>query len=356
MKIGGIFLLSRMKYRLKKWFFKTICLRISIEDILPDLFQWLNSNSLSTFTYNKVINHKVGFSQNQLIGNKYKYTVIVQGPVHHSKYLTLNVLNDFLSSYEESQVILSTWQDEDTLYIESHLVAFLATKRLRIIKSNKPSNPGISNINLQIYSVKNAFESLKDQKTQYVLKVRSDQRFLYPNICTSLEEYFNRYSNESSLHKILITSLNTFVYRNFGASDFLQFGLFQDIKDFWGLDLDSRQEKDLKYPKPKNMKEESENAVCEIFLTRNYLARVGYSFEDNLLGSLKTFMEVFIIVDPRQIGLIWTKYSFAASERDLLPENSPFLELTQDRWLQLRNNGLEKFNCPEVQEIPNRSY
>jgi len=345
-----------MKYRVKRLFFKIICLRISIEDILPDLFQWLNSYSSSTFTYKRVVNHKDGFSQSQLIGNKYKYTVIVQGPIYHSKYLTLNVLNDFLSSDEESQIILSTWQEEDSLYIETHLMAFIATERLRIIKSNKPFYYGISNINLQISSVKNAFEFLGDEQTQYVLKVRSDQRFLNPNVCTSLEGYFNRYSNEPSLHKILITSLNTLVYRNFGASDFLQFGLFQDVKEFWGLDLDVRQESDLKYTQPKNMKEESENSICEIFLTRNYLAKIGYLFEDNLLGSLKAFADIFIIVDPDQIGLIWTKYSFAASERDFLPETSPFLELTQNRWLQLSSNGLERFNHPEVQETPNRSF
>lgn len=349
-------MLSRMKYRVKKLFFKIICLRISIEDILPDLFQWLNSHSSSTFTYNRVVNHKDGFIQKQLVGNEYKYTVIVQGPIHHSKYLTLNVLNDFLSSHEESQIILSTWQEENTLYIETHLMAFIATKRLRIIKSSKPAYSGISNINLQISSVKNAFEFLGDEQTQYVLKVRSDQRFLNPNVCTTLEEYFNRYSDETSLHKILITSLNTFVYRNFGASDFLQFGLFQDIKDFWGLELDSRRESDLKYPKPKNMKEESENSVCEVFLTRNYLAKIGYLFEDNLLGSLKAFADVFIVVDADQIGLIWTKYGFVANGRGFLPENSPFLELTQNRWLQLTSNGLEGFNHPEVQGIPNRSF
>jgi hypothetical protein len=104
------------------------------------------------------------------------------------------------------------------------------------------------------------------------------------------------------------------------------------------------------------MKEESENSLCEIFLTRNYLASVGYLFEDSLPGSLKALADIFIIVDPSQIGLIWTKYGFEAGIRDSLPENSPFLELTQNRWLQLKNNGLERFNHPEVQEIPNRSY
>ncbi len=343
-----------IRYSIKKLVCETMFKVFSLEDVLPLFFAELNSQSGDTFIYRKVkdMTMNLGFSRTPIMN--YIFTVIVQGPVIANKNLTLNVLFDFLKSQEPSQVVLSTWVGEDTSEIERRLIVYIESGRLSIIKANKPAAPGISNINLQIMSVRNAFDFLKGRSTKYALKVRSDQRYTLSNPCSNLEDFFVRYSKQSQFRRILITSQNTFIYRNFGASDFLQFGEFVDVEDFWNVDLDLRESANLSYPFPRNMKEESRNGVCEIYLTRKYLDRVNYTFEDSLRGSLKAFTDLFILVDPGQIGLVWTKYSFDNSERDYLPENSPFLELTQERWLSLRENGLESFDLPERQEIENR--
>lgn len=328
--------------------------KISVEDILPQLFAWLNTQSKSTYVYKEIRNQHKYLYENATIQTEYRYSIIVQGPVHNEKELTLNVLLDFLTSTEASQVILSTWSSEDTTNIEKKLAPYLSTQKLRVIKSPKPKNNGISNINLQICSMKKGFATLDFEETKFVLKVRSDQRFIESDICTKLEQAFNHYREGDSTSQILIVSRNTFIYRNYGASDFLQFGYFKAIYTYWDVAYDNRIQDDLRYPQPKNMLEESANSVCEIYLTRNYLNQIGFKIDDTLSNSLKAYAEVFIVVDACRIGLVWTKYSFDADPRKFLPEDSPFLELTQKRWLHLREHGLNTFNNPKIQSVFNR--
>jgi hypothetical protein len=345
---------SNIKYSVKRWVFRALFYFVSIEDVLPLIFRDLNSQSAHTFIYHKMKDQSDEINFTQPSTDDFKFTVIVQGPVIIDKNLTLNVLIDFLKSREPSRIILSTWIDESTRDIELKLTSFIKSGRLRIVKSIKPSVPGISNINLQIMSVRNALAALEGSATKYLLKVRSDQRYSIKDPCSNLEGYFLRYSQGSKFRKIIVTSQNTFVYRNFGASDFLQFGNYDDVKIFWSSDLDLRDLTNLSFPNPKNMREESKNSVCEIYLTRNYLTKIGYEYEDSLRGSLKVFADVFILLDSVQIGLVWTKYDFAYNERSFLQENSPFLELTHERWLSLSDAGLESLARPEIQEIQHR--
>lgn len=342
------------KHSAKKRIFEAILSLWAIEEMLPIFFRKLSFESNDTYIYHRVIDQSKEIRFFEPSNREYSFTVIVQGPIVEAKNLTLNVLFDFLRSQESSRVILSTWEDEETRNIEYKLKSFIDSGRLRILKSKKPETPGISNINLQIASVKSAFHAMREDKTKYALKVRSDQRYIIENPCSNMENYFLKFTGDTKVNKIIITSQNTFVYRNFGASDFIQFGNFDDIKNYWGCDFDYRNLSDLRFPSPKNMKQESENSICEIYLTRNYLNRIGYKFDDSLEGSLKVFSEVFIILDPIQIGLVWTKYSFGYAERNSLAENSPFLELTHRRWNMLHESGGEEFVQIEGQEISNR--
>ena len=75
--------------------------------------------------------------------------IVIQGPIRHEKDFTLETVKLYGKHYPAATVILSTWEDENISAFES-----LGSEKFKVIRNKKPSNPGGSNINMQIVSTK----------------------------------------------------------------------------------------------------------------------------------------------------------------------------------------------------------
>jgi len=261
----------------------------------------------------------------------YKIGVVVQGPIIKDNEFTLNTLKIYKQHFKNSIILLSTWMDVETEYIKN-----IKDLGIIVILNNKPNNPGIQNINLQIVSTFNGIKKLKEMGVHYILKTRTDQRIYAPNVESYLVGILEAFppSNNYKLEKRIIgLSLNTFKYRLYGVSDMFIFGTIQDMMVYWGCRLDKRKSQ-TEYSNI-NVYEESKRRLCEVYLSTNFLNEIGYKIHWSLSDSFKVFSEIFCIIDKESVDLFWSKYSnseFRYLKYDGIRTNN---ELVFRDWLRL---------------------
>lgn len=165
-------------------------------------------------------------------------TIVVQGPVGKS---TLSTLASCHNNLPKATTILSTWEGENTKDLKFDKIIF-----------NK--DPGFSfneycyidNRNRQIESTKNGVLAVE---TPYCLKIRSDIDLVSKNFLNFWEEEpLNREEKFSFLKKKVIfssiftrwkTDLET-IGCPFHFSDWVHFGLTEDILKMWDIPLDKK--------------------------------------------------------------------------------------------------------------------
>lgn len=98
-------------------------------------------------------------------------TIIIQGKLENDSY------DFFVKKYDNCQVIISTWSGTNIDFSN-------IPKNFKVILSPLPTESGDQNINYQIVSTLNALEIVK---TKYVIKMRGDEYWSYPeNIYQSI--------------------------------------------------------------------------------------------------------------------------------------------------------------------------
>ena len=99
-------------------------------------------------------------------------TIIIQGKLEKESY------DYYIKKYDNCKVIISTWVD--TRIDFSNL-----PKNFKVILSPLPYESGDQNLNYQIVSTLNALEMVR---TKYVIKMRGDEYWTYPeNIYQSIK-------------------------------------------------------------------------------------------------------------------------------------------------------------------------
>ena len=99
-------------------------------------------------------------------------TIIIQGKLEKESY------DFYIKKYDNCKVIISTWAGTNIDFSN-------IPKNFKIIISPLPSESGDQNLNYQIVSTLNALEMVR---TKYVIKVRGDEYWSYPeNIYQSIK-------------------------------------------------------------------------------------------------------------------------------------------------------------------------
>ena len=254
--------------------------------------------------------------------------IIVQGPIMHKGKFTYRTIKFYLENYSQAKVYLSTWDDERTEAFNE----FKNNPNFCIVKKAKPVNPGPSNINLQIKSTQNALELIPNLENQYVAKTRTDQAFLKPEIFTDLLSILKKYEQIEDDSRIIISSLDTFVFRLYGASDMFQFGKLTNIINYWDVKLDERHENSV-LTKNLTLREFSNLSLVEVYITKNYLKKINYEIKDSLVDWISVLCSKFIVFDPSQLDQIWFKYKMDNDrwKNNQLPNS--FLEFKNIDWM-----------------------
>lgn len=264
---------------------------------------------------------------------KYRTAIILQGPISSEGNFTLKLIKFYLNNYDNLQVILSTWNDQDTSRF-SELKEF---GNFHLLKSEYPAYKGISNINLQIVSAQAGLQLAKSLSVERAIKSRTDQGFLNQFALVEIEHYFQRFRNQDK-PTILALDRNTFLFRLYGVSDMFQYSDLESLIAFWSIKLDSRVLEEVLSPKPGNILEYASRNTGETYLVTSYLNSLGESTEFTFERHSQLLRGYFLILDSFPLGYIWNKY-----QKDERPWNKPdtFLEFREVKfidWLNLNEN------------------
>ena len=156
-----------------------------------------------------------------------KTCVIVQGPLAPDNY-TLETLKLYTALFPGAAIVLSTWNDEDPEALDA-----ARALGVEVIANEKPSNPGIANINFQIRSSQAGVAWAHRAGFGYCLKTRTDYRIYDKRallfLFDLLESFPLRNGHADEWGRLAFLSDNTQKYRVYSATDFMVFGMTHDM-------------------------------------------------------------------------------------------------------------------------------
>lgn len=146
-----------------------------------------------------------------------------QKVLNQRKYKPDEIYIRMIEYYSQfKNVYWSTWEDEPEKNLNN-----IENSNIQLILNSHPSFPGTMNVNRQIKSTYSGLlEIKKNQKIDYVLKIRSDM------IITNLEILLDRLVNKKS-DKIGVLFFHLLGH-NF-PTDFVHFGKIDKMIDYWNL-------------------------------------------------------------------------------------------------------------------------
>ena len=262
------------------------------------------------------------------------------------------ILNHYKFVNKKTQIFVSTWKDERA---QNFAEIFKDETNIKFVLNDLPTNPGPSNINLQIASTRGGLNSILSEGYTYVVKTRTDQCMFNPRAVENLLALYEHH-NKGSGNKIVVNALNTFLFRLYGASDMLQFGNIEDLVKYWDAPQDPRTavEESILKSAP-TLRNYAKHNVGETYLGIHYLRSLGLQPNFSLKQSLDNISHNFIVADNDVTNTLWHKYSRQINRWPSRGELIPFQQIDYSTWLAL-NSGKLSFNEYEYlldQEISN---
>ncbi len=250
---------------------------------------------------------------NDLLIDNSEITVVVQGPVHREtqavkpEITTKMCVESIRSVLPGAFIILSTWKNANTKNIDYDLIIENEDPGQNII-TQPEFDDRVANDNRQI---KSTLEGLKQVKTKYALKIRSDNFLTHAHF----KELFNMFPKRCSENKLLekrVVICNTVCRElqkggkvSFHVCDFFYFGLTIDLLKIWDIPY---------FPavRATNLKKWQFKMSTEQYLWLSFIKKYDDSiFMSHLLDSSKDtinksrsiIVNNLIIAEPKLIGL-----------------------------------------------------
>ncbi len=277
--------------------------------------------------------------------------IVIQGPLLLENDFTLETVKLYKKIFPLAKIILSTWNGED----ENTLVSIEKTGAT-IVRSPKPGYRGPFNINMQLVSSYAGILKARDMKAEYVLKTRTDQRLNAPNsleFMLSLIETFPYTTPFNKQKKRLVASgLATLKYRPYGITDMNIFGHIDDMLVYWGAPLDERPQGTGKVTP--TIRDFAKARICEIYLTTEFMKKLGRPILWTIRDSWDFFANHFIIADKESLDLYWRKYEHYIENRFTFYDHiRTDQDLTFREWLNMYTH--RDRNVPEeILDLPFR--
>ena len=311
------------------------------------IFESVNLESIETYSYKTHVpnltksaffNCTTNLGDSAIIREP-STTIVMQGPINRRSNFTLRTVIHYLNTYPNTNLVLSTWENEDVSVFTEVLQNPLLESRFSLVQSQSPGHSGIGNINMQIVSTQAGIRHATEDPTKYLLKTRTDQCMFSKLSLQYMESLVEMYPSRDGGSRIVSSSQATFLLRPYGLSDMITFGEFENVSNYWDVDLDERKIADLPFLEAKTLRNEAINGVCEIYLTKRYLESKGIEIDNTLLQSLEAYRDHFLIADNEILDLVWDKYSFRKDKYSLLNRPIRHQELSHFIWRDLQSNS-----------------
>ncbi|EGR0892115.1 WavE lipopolysaccharide synthesis family protein [Vibrio cholerae] len=165
-------------------------------------------------------------------------TFVIQGPITPS--ITSTSVRRLRSIFPGCQIIVSTWEGENTQDIDADLIIYNKDPGSTIFVYSKRNDAIPVNINRQIVST---VSGLRHVKTKFAAKLRADNILNKRRVLEIFEQFPLRKEGYAVLNNRLVCS-NYFAKEferglsvPFFFSDFFQFGEVEDLLKVWDCDL-----------------------------------------------------------------------------------------------------------------------
>tara|TARA_R110000751_G_scaffold263489_1_gene362745 strand:+ start:1067 stop:3193 length:2127 start_codon:yes stop_codon:yes gene_type:complete len=172
---------------------------------------------------------------NNSLSNMYKkdkVDIVLQGPYSEYAYETAKI---YINLDFVDRVILSCWEDDEVPVIQN--------EKITVLKNKYPDSRGTGNRNLQIVS---SLEGLKLTTTEFVVKMRNDQRYNWDSMNKMKDIYeenkdidITYVSDESKPHNKIFTAGNFPMYA-FHPRDHIFWGHREDLIELFNIPLELR--------------------------------------------------------------------------------------------------------------------
>lgn len=260
--------------------------------------------------------------------------VVLQGPVMKAFDFTIETAKFYRNMWDSMQIVVSTWDTE----VCAHLRA-LESQGITVVTAPLPEFSGPSNANYQAVSANVGVLAAKELGATHVLKSRTDQRIYNPASIDLMLDLISAFplaqeASGSQKERVITISLNTFAKRLYGVTDMMQFGLIDDVLQYWngkGVPLRSSGGVNGFASNAYDFASDSP----ETYFCSSFLENTGWALSWTLDDSLSAMAKRFLVVDSAQVELFWPKYSRLENRYSRYVASSQFEELTFASWLRL---------------------
>jgi len=280
--------------------------------------------------------------------DSHKCAIVLQGPLISKNNFTLETVNLYKKHFPQSCIILSTWSDENVTTIKN-----LEKLNIVLIKNEKPSFAGQSNVNFQIESSSVAVKHAKKLGFKYVLKTRTDQRVYSTqvlNFCLNTLKKFPLIEKKYQIERIIAFNLNTFIYRPYSISDMINFGHVDDMEKYWSPKFDLRK---IEAPKASNFLDWSTQRYAEVHFATSFLENCGEEIDWSLKGYWRAIADRFCILNAHEIDLYWRKYT-RKEYRHLVYTSHKYQQINFSDWLSFQTSFPD--NIPEELILTSKNF
>ena len=249
---------------------------------------------------------KISYTKRDRIG------VIIQGPI--VKNFTIQTVVAYRTIYPNDIFVISTDSK-----LQKTEIGILKKYKIKLL-NYEPLKKNFSNLASQGYGVRIAINYLKKKKIKYVLKTRSDQRFLNPMFLNNIHAWFNFY-NYKQKNKILVGNMHARIFWPYDVPDYFVYSNTNELKNFFSYDTTynsilfkkkyiEKKNNDLK--KARTHYDWSRilgggSYMCINYLKRKYnLKKLKFTLKEYY----KHLAKDFIFIDHYSLGLIWNKYNY----------------------------------------------
>jgi hypothetical protein len=247
-----------------------------------------------------------------------EYAIIMQGPLIKEDNFTLETVKFYNKIYPNVQIIVSTWNTEDIVYIEK----IRKCDNCEVILNELPKNSGFLNFNYQMVSTVAGLKRARELGKTFVFKTRCDYRFYKRGLLDYMRNMLMIFpcSDEKMCQKyrIVITSGRyDDMFKQFYVGDQFNFGYISDMLNLWEQELSNNNISMADFTNVKGIKHltwKEERDICRV-LTKGYVKKMtSYDIPNTIEAYWEFVRKYLIFMSAKDVDAYWCKYEYRFEE------------------------------------------
>ncbi|MDU9005543.1 WavE lipopolysaccharide synthesis family protein [Sedimentitalea todarodis] len=280
--------------------------------MLDSSIRWLNkrSDQYTTYRQRPKFARDLG-TRGDPMPTMEPMAIVMQGPLPVPDDFTRETFAIYRRHMPDVRLILSTWADTP----EDHL-APLRALGVDLVLIEKPENPGLFNVNMQLASAGAGMRKAVEEGAVWVLKTRVDQRLYNPNVMAELAMMARTFPASGGFdqkYRIFGLGYGSLKYATYHVTDQTVFGHADDMLKYWTPPLRD-DEAPAHFPSSAHdiytqipIGEEVRYAAPETYIAAQYLMRIGRDLDWTIEDTWAAFRDCFCFVDYQSTDFFWQK-------------------------------------------------